>query len=286
MHFIDVHIHGFSGIDIKDATPQEILTIARLLAGQGIRGFVPTIYPRHIDKMRMDMENITKAIAIQKSGGRGNEAEILGIHLEGPFLNPLRSGALDANAFLAPTEDNLKMLIDGFEDIIKIIVIAPEIDGALHLIKKIANIGIIVSMGHSEADYAEAEAGFNAGAKGITHIFNAMRGFHHREPGLAGFGIINPHVYIELITDPYHLHIKTIEMVFRIKNPDRIIIVSDSVKNTGIMSPVADNGDTLLGGSMSIHQSAKRLIDRGFDRNKVIKCIVENPAGYLEGIFG
>src|SRR4030043_1406372 len=168
-------------------------------------------------------------------GGDGEVAlpsRIIGGHLEGPFLNPSRCGSLNAASFIDPTEYKFKELIEGFEDIVKIITIAPEINGAIRLIKKMSDKGIIVSMGHSDATYAEAEAGFNAGAMGITHIFNAMRGFHHREPGLAGFGLLNQDIYIEVIADTYHLHPKTLELIFKTKNHNRIIIISDTVKES------------------------------------------------------
>ena len=155
-------------------------------------------------------------------------------------------------------------------------------------------MGIIASMGHSDATYTEAEAGFKSGARGITHIFNAMREFHHREPGILGFGLMNDNVYIEVIADPYHLDLKTIEMIFRIKDPERIIIISDTVRESKAFAPspvavpgwrteegVTDNRGRLLGGSMTITESAKRLIDAGYDEEIVTRCITENPERYL-----
>lgn len=214
-------------------------------------------------------------------------ARIIGVHLEGPFLNPSRCGSLDAASFIDPTEYNFKELIEGFEDIVKIITIAPEINGAAGLIKKMSDMGIIVSMGHSDATYAEAEAGFNEGAVGITHIFNAMRGFHHREPGLAGFGLLNQDIYIEFIADPYHLHPKTLELIFKTKNNDRIIIISDTVKESKNSSK--DQGITniygeLSGGCMTIIESSRRLIEMGFNKGVIMGCITKNPERYLSGI--
>lgn len=284
MGLIDVHIHGFKGFDTKDALAQDILKIAGFLGENNITGFLPTVYPRGIDKMRRDMENIVKAMQIQRSMGKEGAAEILGIHLEGPFLNPKKAGALDKKSFLDPKEYHLEMLIDGFEDFIRVITIAPELDSSIGLIKKMVHMGITVSMGHSEAKYHEAEEGFLAGAKGITHIFNATRPMHHREPGIAGFGLINQDVFIEVIADPYHLHIKTLEMIFRIKNPDRIIVVSDGVKYTGSVAPVVDKNNKLLGGSMLIDESAKILIEAGLERDLVLRCMSINPSIYIERI--
>jgi N-acetylglucosamine-6-phosphate deacetylase len=240
-------------------------------------------------------------------GGRAREgvkapnlklARIIGIHLEGPFLNPLRCGALDAKIFIEPTEKSLQKLLEGFEDMVKIITIAPELKGAARLIKKISDLGIIASMGHSDATFSEAEAGFYAGARGITHIFNAMRSFHHREPGIAGFGLINKDIYIEVIADPFHLHPKTLEFVFKTKDPKKIIIVSDSVKETNsppstpykgrvqrkaqkIAKAITDTHGKLQGGSMTILESSQRLIRMGFEERIIMNCITRNPAKYL-----
>jgi N-acetylglucosamine-6-phosphate deacetylase len=195
--------------------------------------------------------------------------------------------------FLEPEENNVRELLEGFEDIVKIITISPELQGALQIIKKVSDMGIIVSMGHSDATFSEAEAGFNAGARGITHIFNAMRSFHHREPGIAGFGLINKDIYIEVIADPFHLHPKTLELIFKTKNPEKIIIVSDTVKETngggdegkeqGMVQAVTDTHGRLLGGSMTIVESSKRLIQMGFDEIVVMGCITTNPEKLLKG---
>ncbi|PIQ94433.1 MAG: hypothetical protein COY75_00420 [Nitrospirae bacterium CG_4_10_14_0_8_um_filter_41_23] len=228
------------------------------------------------------MDTVRKAMEMQDV----EPAKIIGVHLEGPFLNPSKCGALSASSFVEPTEDNFKELIEGFEDIVKIITIAPEINEAIGLIKKMSGMGIIVSMGHSDATYNEAKAGFNAGAKGITHIFNAMR-FHHREPGLAGFGLLNQDIYIELIADPCHLHSKTLELIFKTKNPDRIIIVSDTVKETkvrgggGREQGITDIHGRLSGGCMTITESSKRLIEIGYNKNSIMRCITKNPKMYL-----
>jgi N-acetylglucosamine-6-phosphate deacetylase len=298
---IDIHTHGIGGYDTRTTVEEHILRMAEIQGSQGVSEIIPTIYPATIKVMRENMAVVKKAMELQKSEASSQEPEIkiqndasrithyasriIGVHLEGPFLNPSRCGALNAITFIEPTEENLKGLIEGFEDIIKIITIAPEIDGSIKLIKKITDMGIIASMGHSDATYAEAEAGFHAGARGITHIFNAMKGFHHIEPGIAGFGLLNRDIYIEVIADPYHLHPKTLELIFKTKNPDRIVIVSDSVKEATPFTKsqgVTDAHGKLLGGCMTIAESSKRLIEIGFDEDIIMKCITENPERYLK----
>ena len=304
MKTIDIHTHGIGGYDTRTDKEDDILKIAEIHGSHGVSEIVLTIYPSAMKVMRENMMTVRKAMEKQHSKLRTpNSSLILGLHLEGPFLNPSKCGALKAKTFIEPTEKNFKELIEGFEDVVKIISIAPELKGSRQLIKKISDIGIIVSMGHSDATFSEAEAGLNAGAKGITHIFNAMRSFHHREPGIAGFGLINKDIYIEVIADPFHLHPKTLELIFKTKNPEKIIIVSDSVKETnsplplpfkggekgrvegklqGTAQAVTDTHGRLLGGSMTIVESSKRLIKMGFDERIIVNCITKNPRRYLQ----
>jgi len=147
-----------------------------------------------------------------------------------------------------------------------------------------SDMGMKVNLGHSDATYTEAEKAFHAGAKGITHLFNAMRSIHHREPGLAGFGLINPYIYVEVIADPFHLHNRTIELIFRVKSHEKIIIVSDSVKDTATVSvshAMEDNNKILQGGSTTIAEAVKRLSGLGFHEGMVLECISDNPLSYL-----
>ncbi|HVN95237.1 MAG TPA: hypothetical protein VMT62_02310 [Syntrophorhabdaceae bacterium] len=300
MPVIDVHTHGVGGYETKGAGPDDIIRIAEIHGSYGIDAVIPTIYSSSIKRMRADIAAVKKAMEMQGSGvgdrGWGRKksskpqtkkmkpATILGVHLEGPFLNPVRAGALDAHSFLPARISHYKELIQGFGDIVKIITVAPELKGATGLIKTITDTSVIVSMGHSDATYGEAEAGFNAGAKGITHIFNAMRPVHHREPGIAGFGLTNPHIYVEVIADPFHLHPKTIELIFGAKKPDRIIIVSDSVKaakKDACTLGVADRAGRLLGGSTPVTESARYLVGLGFPKKIVERCVSVNPERYL-----
>ncbi|MBS4033303.1 MAG: amidohydrolase family protein [Ignavibacterium sp.] len=312
MNILDIHTHGAGGFDTRTKNPGDILSIAEVHGRSGVSAIIPTIYSSAIPIMRSHMESVRKAMHIQneyrkiKGAGRdvknSRPSKIIGVYLEGPFLNPSKCGALDASSFIRPQKSSLINLIEGFEDIIKIITVAPEISGALSLIRNIADSGITVSMGHSDATYSEAEAGFNAGAKGITHLFNAMRGFHHREPGIAGFGLINKSVYVEVIADRFHLHPETLEMIFRTKMRDRIILVSDTVKESqvplqhlsfpsSVGSPlhitkrrnkgVTDSSGRLLGGSMMVTETAIRLIEMGYDEDVIMNCITKNPQKYL-----
>src|SRR5271169_3413605 len=180
MKVIDVHTHGIGGYDTRTTDEEHILAIADIQGSLGVSEIVPTIYPATIKVMRQNMEVVRKAMEKQKSEGRTRitedrnpplhpsregtcapsgiphqAARIVGMHLEGPFLNFSKCGALNAMVFLEPAEYYLQELIEGFEDMVKIITIAPEMNGAARLIKKMADRGIIPSMGHSEATYSE-----------------------------------------------------------------------------------------------------------------------------------
>ena len=284
MKVIDIHIHGTGGYETRTADPSDLLKLAEIQGAHGVSAIIPTIYPAGIDEMRSNMEAVKKAMELQTR--EGNAAEILGINLEGPFLNPSFPGALNPRTFLPPTEHSYREITDGFESIVRVITLSPELDGALQLTRLLADKGVVVSMGHTNATMSEAEEAYGQGARGITHLFNTMRPFHHREPGIAGFGLLNPFVYVELIGDPFHLHQGTFDLVFRVKDPSRIIIVSDSVKETPDTAQPAQAGledatGRLQGGAMNVTEAATRLIRAGFDRDLIMGCISANPARYL-----
>ncbi|MGE5238455.1 MAG: hypothetical protein ACM3ON_06615 [Chloroflexota bacterium] len=309
MALIDIHTHGIGGYDTRTTTEEHILRIAEIHGSSGVSAIVPAVYSATVRVMRENMAVVKKAMERQKaSAGRQEEgiapgregatgsalgtqasscppATILGVHLEGPFLNPSYCGALNAMTFIDPTEYALRELLEGFEDIVRIITVAPELENGVNIIRKITDMGIVASMGHSGATYSEAAAGHRAGARGITHLFNAMRGFHHREPGIAGFGLLTREVYTEIIADPHHLHSETLKLIFRNKDPERVLLVSDSVAETRT-SPngraVTDDRGAPIGGSMTVAESAQRLMELGFGNATVARCMTENPLRYLE----
>lgn len=293
--FIDLHTHGFGRWDTKSSRPEHILEMAELQGRAGTAAILPTIYAGSVDTMRGEMEAVRQAMEVQRSmfdaqtSGRKigtlkahTPSLILGVHLEGPFLNPARSGALDGESFLRPALASLKRLVDGFDDIIRIITIAPEMPGALKLIEHCALSGIRVNMGHSDATYSEAADGKRAGATGVTHLFNAMRPFHHREPGLAGFGLADEDIFVEVIADGVHLHRETLRLIFRMKKRDRIILVSDSVKGAVTAGqPVYMKRGVLAGSGSSLADIARLLTKIGVPANAVAAAGMNNPKKYL-----
>jgi len=282
--YIDIHTHGIGRFDTRTGRPEDILEIAAMHGTAGGSAILPAIYPGPIEVMRMHMEAVRQAMESQKSQavGRGSSASIIGMHIEGPFLNPSKCGALDGSSFISPSQASLKKLTEGYEDIIRIITIAPEIPGALKVIEKCVAMGIRVSMGHSDATYAQAMKGKAAGATGITHLFNAMRPFHHREPGLAGLGLIDEDLYIEVIADGVHLHPRTLELIFNRKRLDRIILVSDSVKSRRKKGlPVYSEKGVLAGSGITISDAIELLKGIGVPDAEITEAAVDNPARYI-----
>ncbi len=280
-NIVDLHTHGIGRYDTRLGRPEHIVRMAALHAKRGTGAILPTIYPDSIDVMRKNMEAVRKAIALQKSQ-KGVSARLLGVHLEGPFLSPSRCGALKGNIFLKAAVSSLNMLLEGYEDIVKIITIAPEIPGALKVIEKCSELGIKVNMGHSDATFKQAAEGKKAGATGITHLFNAMRPFHHREPGLAGLGLIDEELYTEVIADGVHLHPKTLELIFSRKRLDRIILVSDSVKGAGSgKGAIYKKDGTLAGSSTTIAGGFKILRSAGIPEAEIIEASTDNPSRYI-----
>lgn len=270
--FIDLHTHGLGPYGTASCDPEGVMKMAALHASRGTGLILPTVCPSDMKQMRAEMKAVGEAMRHCPLIG--------GINLEGPFLNPRKAGALDKKTFLKPTLSSLRRLTDGFEGLIKIITVAPELPGALRLIERCAAIGIRVNMGHSEATFKEAMDGKRAGATGITHLFNAMSPFHHREPGLAGFGLLDEDIYVEIIPDGAHLSPETLRLVFRMKKPDRIILVSDSVWGAHTGGPALKKS-RLTGGGKTIAECSELLRAIGVGARLVEKAGRGNPLEYM-----
>ena len=274
---IDIHVHGAETYDTRTRRQDDILQMANIHGERGTAILLPTVYPGSLEAMRENMAAIRSAMTVQRTGAR-----IQGIHLEGPFLHPERAGSLDKSCFVEPSLEILKQLVEDFEDLIRIVTIAPELPGALAVIEACRERGFLVQMGHSDASYEQAEEGKRAGATGITHLFNAMRGFHHREPGLAGFGLMDDEIFVEIIVDMAHLHPQSLKMLFDMKPPDRILLVSDSVKGPGWGSgPIRGAGGVLLGSGICVADAIKNLVTLGVSPERALQFASDNPRKYL-----
>jgi N-acetylglucosamine-6-phosphate deacetylase len=281
--FIDLHTHGIGNYDTRTSDPEVILKMGELHYKAGTGAFLPTIYSGSLKMMRTNMQAVLRAMEMQRASPVNRKSShILGVHLEGPFLNPLMCGALERESFLKPKLSSLRQLIEGYEDIIKIITISPELPGALRVIEKCSEAGILVHMGHSDATYSQSLAGKKAGASGIAHIFNAMRPFHHREPGLAGLGLLDEDLFVEVIADGAHLSPETLRLIFSTKKREKIIIVSDSVKGAWKKAgTVITEKGVLAGSSATISGTLSILRNVGISESEIEEFCIANPLKHL-----
>ncbi len=234
---IDLHIHGTKGNDVMDGSVEAIQTISRDLASEGVTGFLATTMTASAEQLEKVLQTIPVAMSYQDG------AEILGIHLEGPFIAKEKMGAQCGELILAPDVDLIQKWQTLASDTIKLVTLAPELPGALELIAALHKMEVIVSVGHTNATYEETTAAITAGCTHATHLFNAMRGLHQREPGALGALLLADQVHAELIADGHHLHPAIIELALRVKNKNRLLLVTD-----GMRAKCLGNGKYDLGG--------------------------------------
>ncbi|SFV68918.1 N-acetylglucosamine-6-phosphate deacetylase [hydrothermal vent metagenome] len=218
--FIDLHIHGSAGVDVMDATPEALEILSKALLKTGTTAFLATT-------MTMSEEHIKNALAnIKNHASSVSGAKILGIHLEGPFINAEKHGAQDKNYVQKANFD----LIAEYMDEIKMITLAPEVLQNKAFIEKLAREykNIILSIGHSSASYDEAKESFTWGISHATHLFNAMNTYHHREPSLIG-AVFDSDVTCDIIADLVHTHASTLDLVYRLKK-DKLILITDAMR--------------------------------------------------------
>ncbi len=234
---VDLQINGALGLAFTDLQVQdnELLSkICQFLWQQGVDSFVPTLVTTSVENIKRVLAILTDFIASQKSTSQ-RAAQILGVHLEGPFLNPQKRGAHPAEYLLPLTIDNLKIVLGGHSHIVKIVTLAPEIDPTEQAIPYLNNLGITVSLGHSLATAAQAERAFELGASMVTHAFNAMPSLHHREPGLLGAALINPKVKCGVIADGQHICPTMIQVLLQASNYEQgLFLVSDALAPLGL----------------------------------------------------
>jgi N-acetylglucosamine-6-phosphate deacetylase len=225
--FVDVHVHGWGGHDaMGDVAALD--GMARRLLRRGVTSFLPTAVTAPLGELVAFAERVRTWQPDAPADG----AEPLGFNLEGPFLAPARCGAHDPNHLLVPAEAShpaLESLTGG----LRLLTIAPELPGATELIRWLSDRDVATSIGHSAATLAEARAGYAAGARSTTHVFNAMSGIDHRAPGVAVVALLDDEIYVELIADGIHVHPAIWPLITRLKPPDRLMLVSDAISIAG-----------------------------------------------------
>ncbi len=233
--FVDVHIHSYLGKDVSDGDPDGIRIMAEALLKNGVTAYCPTT-------MTVSMADIRKALeacrSLKEESRTWNGAEILGVHAEGPFINPARKGAQNEAHILPPDAS----FVLEYKDIISLITIAPEMPGMEEFIKTVReNSNVVLSIGHTCANYDQTKQAVEWGVTHSTHTFNAMVGLQHRDPGTVGGVLTSPEVYCELIADTFHVHPGLFRMLYDLKK-DHLVIITDCIAAAGLPDGVYYSG--------------------------------------------
>lgn len=234
--FVDVHTHGRGGSDTMYATFEDLNIISKATLKTGVTSFLPTTMTMPVDAIAKAIENI----AINKDKVEG--AQVLGTHLEGPFFNKIYKGAQPEECMILPTVDNYLSFVKEDQDVVRKISIAPELEHSLELIEYLKDKNTVVSLGHTNATYEEAQKAIDAGATSGTHTYNAMTPLTHRAPGVVGAVMTNNSVYAELILDGVHVHYAAARALLGTKGKDKVILITDSLEAAGL-----EDGKYLLG---------------------------------------
>ncbi len=287
---VDVHFHGCVGEDFSDATPDGLQKIADFELSQGVTYICPAGMTLPEDQLTAICKN-TAAHRAKNSGG----AEVVGAHLEGPFLCMAKKGAQNGDYLHAPDAEMLKRLQEAAEGCVKLVTLAPEEPGSEKFIKAAVEMGIHVSVGHTVADYNTARAAFEAGADHATHLFNAMPPFAHRDPGVIGAAFDVPGVQPELICDGVHIHPGVVRAAFQLFGRERMIIVSDSLRAAGMpdgeypfggqmievhgsRATILGHPETLAGSVTSLMGCLRQAVSFGIPMADAVRACTYNPA--------
>ena len=287
---VDLHIHGYAGADAGSADPVELEQMARALLMQGVGAFCPTT---------MTLLEARLAAVCRCVSAYGKEehpgAQVLGIHLEGPFLARERRGSHDEVWLQNPDPELLNRLQKAGEGTVRLMTLAPELPGALPLIQMASKQGVRVSLGHTQADYDTAQAALRAGAAQCTHLLNAMTPFGHRAPGVVGAAFDAPGTMVELICDGIHVHPAMVRALFRLFGPERILMVSDALPAAGLpegdyclgsqeitvyhgRAVLSGKPETLAGSVCSLMECLRRTVSFGIPLADAVRAASWNPA--------
>ncbi|MGC1395619.1 MAG: N-acetylglucosamine-6-phosphate deacetylase [Coleofasciculaceae cyanobacterium] len=246
---VDLQINGGLGLafpDLSISNSDQVMAICQYLWQQGVDAFLPTIVTTSVEKIQRSlsiiadfMSSFNKPELEKITSHQEGMAKILGVHLEGPFLNFQKRGAHPAEYLLPLTLENVKQVLGDYAHVVKVITLAPELDTTDEVIPYLHSLGITVSLGHSQATAIQAEKAFKLGASMATHAFNAMPSLHHREPGLLGAALINPNVYCGFIADGQHICPTMIQLLLSAGNYEKgLFLVSDALAPIGLADGV------------------------------------------------
>ena len=287
---VDIHIHGFLGCDVSDGDADGIRKMAMGIIENGVTAWCPTT----MTVSKSEIENAFDAVRGVKNSGDYYGARILGVNSEGPFINASKKGAQAEEHILRPDAD----FIIANKDIVKLFTVAPEVDGAIECIEKVSKeTDVLVSMGHTDADFDEANKGIESGVRHTTHLFNAMTALSHRSPGVVGAALSADDVSTELIADTFHINKGLFNLVSKIKG-DKLCLITDCIRAGGM-----PDGDYTLGGQPVHKEGIKCLMPDGtiagsvlnlndavynlytnsdLELNEAVNCASLNPAKALK----
>lgn len=254
---IDLHFHGCVGADVCDGTPEALKKIAQYEASIGVTAIAPATMTLPVEELEQILRNAAAYKKMQKTGGF--EADLLGLNMEGPFISPVKKGAQDEKNIVPCNVEIAKRFLKASEGLVKFIGIAPEESSeAVAFIKEMKD-SVDISLAHTNADYDTAMAAFAAGANHAVHLYNAMPAFTHRAPGVIGAVADSKHVMAEIICDNVHIHPAVVRATFAMMGADRMILISDSMRATGM----PDGTYTLGGLDVNVNGNRATLVDGG-----------------------
>lgn len=269
--FIDIHNHGNSNCDVMDGQPEALEAMAKYHISNGVTSFCGATMTNPVEKINNALSTASKYIETQSD----QYSRMLGIYLEGPFFNAVKKGAQPGQDIKNPNLNILTDFIKSSGNNILVVALAPELEGAEEMIKYCINNNIKVALGHTNAEYEDAQKGIDAGATLCTHLYNGMRAFTHREPGVIGACLTNDSLRAELICDGIHLHKAAVDMAIRCKTIKGVVLISDAMRAAGL-----PDGKSELGGQVVICKNGEaRLLDGSLagstlNLNKAVKNMI------------
>jgi N-acetylglucosamine-6-phosphate deacetylase len=227
--YLDSHIHGSFGYDFSNATLEQVGEILGRLPSVGVTAVLPTVSSSSSEVTTEALATLQRASQEIKHGAR-----IVGVHLEGPYLNYAKRGAQPEQFLREPNIAEMQNLLDRFKGFIRMVTLAPELPGSLEMIALLKKHDVVVSLGHSSAHFVDVEKAFMKGADRMAHFFSTMSPLHHREPGMVGAGLYFSEMFLELVLDGHHVDPRVAEITYRVKGTDKVILVTDATQATGL----------------------------------------------------
>jgi N-acetylglucosamine-6-phosphate deacetylase len=289
--FIDMHIHGCAGFDVTEGRNGFLEEMSRFLARHGVTSFLPAVVSTTKKRMIRAIENVREAQEKKK------RANVLGLYLEGPYLNVEKAGAQNPQYIRNPNITEVKEVLDAAEKTVKVVALAPEKTNAIQVIEELKNRGIVASAAHTNASYHEMLLAIEAGLSHVTHVFNAMRDFNGQEIGAVGAALLHEELTTELIADGVHVHPAAIKMLVKMKGYDKVVLISDAISATGLpdgryelggLEILVNNGistlpsGVLAGSTLTLDRAVKNMIElANVPVSEALKMATLNPARVL-----